>query len=356
MPPVRQMPGIGKLPPELLQKAIFGKLGADSNELLQGPAFGVDNAVIRVAPATVAILKTDPVSLIPSLGVDNSAWLSVHLLASDVATSGFRPTFALFDLNLPPRIEDNEVEAYWHGIHRACKELGVTIAGGHAGRFVGCDYTIMGGGFMIALGPEDRYLASNMAREGDELLLTKGAAIATTGILAHAFPETVERNFGHEFLTRAKVYLSQFSTVNDALTAASAGVREDGVTAMHDVTEGGVFGGIFELISASRKGGRIRKDSIPVSEETRHICDFFGIDPYNALGEGSLLISVRPQKTEEVQALLHDAGVQSSRVGEILRPENGIVLVDESGQGTLEYPEEDTYWAAYWRAVDRGWR
>jgi len=350
------MPRVGKLPPDLLQKAIFGKLGADSTELLQGPGFGVDNAVIRVARGTVAICKTDPASLIPSLGVDNSAWLSVHLLASDVTTSGFRPAFALFDLNLPPKMEDAEVEAYWHGIHRACEELGVTIAGGHTGRFVGCDYTIVGGGFMIALGPEDRYLTSSMAREGDELLLTKGTAIATTGILSHAFPETVEHNFGRAFLKDTQAYLHQFSTVKDALTAVSAGVREDGVTAMHDVTEGGVFGGIFELVSASRKGARIRKESIPLSEETRRICELFGVDPYNALSEGSLLISVTPNRVEKVEALLQKAGIQSFRVGEILSPENGIVLVDGTGERILEYPEEDTYWGAYWKAVDRGWK
>jgi hydrogenase expression/formation protein HypE len=350
------MPSLGKLGPEFLQKAVLGKLGADSAELLQGPSFGVDNAVIRVAPSIVAVCKTDPVSLIPSLGVANSAWLSVHLLASDVTTSGFRPTFAFFDLNLPPRMQDAEVEAYWHGIHRACKELGVAIAGGHTGRFVGCDYTVMGGGFMIALGPEERYLTSNMAQEGDELILTKGAAIATTGILAHAFPETVEQKFGGKFLKAAQAYLSQFSTVNDALIAASAGVRADGVTAMHDVTEGGVFGGIIELLSASRKGARIKKESVVVSNETSHICELFGVDPYKALSEGSLLISAKPKKVERVQALLSDAGIRSSRLGKIVGPENGIMLVDESGERTLEYPEEDTYWAAYWRAADRGWR
>jgi hydrogenase maturation factor len=271
------MPELGKLSPKFLEDVILRKLGATRSELLHGPKFGVDNAVVRVSKGNVAICTTDPVSIIPALGVDNSAWLSVNLIASDVTTSGFQPAFAVFDLNLPPEIGDAELEAYWNGIDKACKELGVAIIGGHTGRFVGCNYTIMGGGFMMALGPEEKYLTSSMAQTGDILLLTKGAAIATTGILAYAFPNTIERNFGNTFLKKAQNYLHMSSTTKDALIAASVGVREEGVTAMHDVTEGGVLGGIFELISASGKGARIDKQAIHVAEETLRICELFQI-------------------------------------------------------------------------------
>lgn len=349
------MPDVGKLSPKFLQDIILERLGANRPELLHGPKFGVDNAVVRVASGTVAICTTDPISIIPSLGADNSAWLSVNLLASDVTTSGFQPAFAVFDLNLPPRLEDTELEAYWEGIHRACKELGVAIVGGHTGRFVGCDYTIMGGGFMIALGPEEKYLTSSMAQTSDVLLLTKGAAIATTGILAYAFPNTIERKLGGKFLKQAQNYLHKSSTVKDALTAASVGVREEGVTAMHDVTEGGVLGGIFELISASGMGAKIDKTTIQVSEETRQICQLFDIDPFNALGEGSLVISVLPEKYERVQTALDNVGIESFKVGEVCGRRSGIVMLDESGERRLEYPERDTYWVAYWKAVDKGW-
>jgi hydrogenase maturation factor len=349
------MPELGKLSPDFLQRVIVHKLGADRSELLQGPKFGVDNAVVRVATGTVAICKTDPVSIIPALGARDSAWLSVNLLASDVTTSGFPPAFAVFDLNLPPGIEDSEVETYWDGIHRACKELDVAIIGGHTGRFVGCDYTIMGGGFMFALGPEERYITSGMARTGDVLILTKGAAIATTGILAYAFPNTIETAFGGRFLRQAQSFLSRFSTVKDALSAASIGVRNDGVTSMHDVTEGGVLGGLFELVSASGRGAKISKSEIQTAEETRQVCELFNIDPMNALGEGSLVISVRPEKSACVQTALQKENIASFRVGEVTEPGDPILLESESGESLLQYPKKDTYWDAYWKAVEKGW-
>ena len=349
------MPELGKLAPDFLQKVILSRLGASRPELLQGPKFGVDNAVVRVATGTVAICTTDPVSIIPALGAENSAWLSVNLIASDIATSGFPPAFAIFDLNLPPGMQDPELEVYWDGIHRTCKELGIAIIGGHTGRFVGCDYTIMGGGFMFALGAEDKYLASGMAQTGDILILTKGAAIATTGILAYAFHNTIEKEFGLKFLRQAQDFLRRFSTVKDALTAASIGVRRDGVTSMHDVTEGGVLSGLFELVSASGKGAKINTSEIQIPEETRQVCELFEIDPMNALGEGSLVISVRPEESERVQRALQEVAITSFRVGEVTESGEPIILENELGESMLRYPEKDTYWGAYWKAVEKGW-
>ncbi len=349
------VPELGKPNPDFFRRTILGKLGAPRPETLQGPEFGVDNAVVKVAPGTVAICTTDPISIIPALGLDASSWLSVNLLASDVATSGFPPAFAVFDLNLPPKMEDAELEAYWQGLHRSCEELGIAIVGGHTGRFVGCDYTIMGGGMMIAVGAEEKYLTSNMAEDGDTLILTKGAAVSATGILARVFPNTIEKSLGGQALKDAQSFLFQSSAVKDALTAASVGVRKDGVTAMHDVTEGGVLAGIFELASASGKGARIDAKSIMVPDLTEQICRLFEIDPLTSLGEGALVISVKPEKSKRVQAALRGKGIQSSVVGVVSAPGSGVFLMDASGEKLLRYPDRDPYWGAYWKATETGW-
>ena len=208
---------------------------------------------------------------------------------------------------------------------------------------------------MFALGSEEKYLASGMAQTGDVLILTKGAAIATTGILAYAFPNIIEREFGWKFLKQAQGFLHRFSIVKDALTAASIGVRQDGVTSMHDVTEGGVLSGLFELVSASGKGAKISTGEIQIAEETRQVCKLFEIDPMNALGEGSLVISVRPEKSERVQRALQGVAITSFRVGEVTESGAPIVLESKSGESMLRYPERDTYWGAYWKAVENGW-
>jgi hydrogenase expression/formation protein HypE len=66
-----------------LDKVIYPRLGAARREIIVGPRFGVDNAVVRVGGGKVLVATTDPLSFIPGLRPSESAWLSVNLLASD---------------------------------------------------------------------------------------------------------------------------------------------------------------------------------------------------------------------------------------------------------------------------------
>src|SRR5437879_12105968 len=87
--------------PDFLRNVIYNNLGAQRSELLVGPTFGVDNAIYRIGPERVLVATTDPLSYLPSLGPRASAWLSVHLLASDLPTCGFSPQFGLLAFTLP---------------------------------------------------------------------------------------------------------------------------------------------------------------------------------------------------------------------------------------------------------------
>jgi len=313
--------------------------------------------VVKINDRQVMILTSDPLSIIPALGLEDSAWLTVHLLASDLSTSGIPPMYAVLDFNLPPQITKEEFEIYWDAFHRECEKLGIAIVGGHTGKFFGIDYTIVGGGTFIAIGDIDKYLSSNMAKPGDRIVITKGSAIATTGILARVFPETIEKNFGSDFLKEAQSYFRKFSVVDDALTAVKIGVRDDGVSAMHDATEGGVLGGIYEMAVASGCGVHVFKDKIIVSETTRKICQLFEIDPYISLSEGTLIIAIKEGKVSELQKVLSENGIESVEVGYFEEPSYGLVIENPDGtKEPLVYPETDPYWNAYINAVNKGWR
>ena len=98
-------PDTGKVQQEFLKTFIYPAKGAERKEVLIGPEFGVDNSLVRLPNGLALISTSDPLSLIPSLGLRESAWLSVHLAASDLATSGFAPQYAQVVLNLPPTLQ-----------------------------------------------------------------------------------------------------------------------------------------------------------------------------------------------------------------------------------------------------------
>ena len=321
-----------------------------------GPAFGVDNSIVRLDKDRVLVSTTDPLSYIPALGPEVSAWLSVHLLASDITTSGFPPEYGLFDFNLPPTMTGDQFSKYWRGFEREWKKLGLSIIGGHTGRYPGLDYSIIGGGFVMATGSRDHYLTSAMAKSGDDLILTKGAAIETTAILTRTFPRKTLNAIGQRLFDKAHEYLAKVTTVEDALTAASVGVRERGVTAMHDATEGGVIAGLIELATASGLGAIVNLDDIQVSEETREICKFFRIDPLVSLSEGSLILYSKTFATDKIISKLASKGIQSQMIGRLSSKFKGLKGVTSKGTRVLRYPAADPYWRVYSRGIERIWK
>ncbi len=348
-------PPLGKFDPRLLKKIVYPRLGARRAEVLVGPMFGVDNAIVRIGKNRVMALTTDPISLIPALGAEDSAWLSVHNLASDLTTSGFPPAYVVVDFNLPPRMSNSEFQNYWRVFEEEFRRLGAMIVGGHTGRFEGSDYTIIGGATLIAIGNERNYISSNMAQVGDSLLVTKSAAFSSAAILARVFPERIEMSIGTRGSRKAQSMFRGISSVREALALASLGVRESGVSAMHDATEGGIFAALFEMLTASGVGGIVKKSLIPVLPEVRSVCKLFSMDPYTSLSEGSLIVSVKPNRTDDARTVLAKLGVASDVVGVVTRRSKGIMLRTEAGEERLRYPRKDPYWNVYWRGVREGW-
>ena len=346
---------LGKPTSDVMRETIFRFRGLESRKIIVGPQPGVDVSVVDIGRGRVMIASCDPISFIPSLGPKESARLSVNEVASDVATSGIRPSFAMFDLNLPPQLSNNLLTAYWKSIHQSCKNLGLSIVGGHSGRFEGCDYSVVGGATMWTTARKNEFLTSGMAQSGDDLIFTKSIAYGATSILTRAFPRTVRKYLGQPLFERAWKYLQGANTVNDSLAAVRAGIHQHGVTAIHDVTEGGSLAAIDEMARASKLGGTVDLERIPISEETELICELFRLDPLTSLGEGSLLIACRPNRTRRVIGILQSIRTKATVIGHLSSGTRGIFGISRRGRFRIRYPDRDPYWNAYWRALRKGW-
>jgi len=139
--------------------------------------------------------------------------------------------------------------------------------------------------------------------------------------------------------------------VEDAMTAISVGVRERGVSAMHDATECGIWGGLFELAQAANLGIRLEKERIVVEDCVEDICRLFGIDPYISISEGTLIIACREHKAEQIVEALSRKRIRSSIVGELVNRKYGMTLVEQGKEKKLVHPAVDPFWAAFYRAL-----
>lgn len=340
---------IGKVGAEVFGEVILRRLGAADPDVIVGPRHGVDIGVVRVAPGVVAALSADPVFIVPAYGWERAAWFAVHILASDAALSGLPLRWMSVDLNLPRDLADEDLARLWEAYAATCDALGLAVVAGHTGRYDGCSWPMVGGATCIAVGAEDRYVTPAMAQPGDDVVVTKGAAIEATALFATTFPERVRGGVGEDAWRAADALFEQMTVVPETRAAADVGLRDDGVTAMHDATEGGVLGGLAELAAAADVGLRVGLDAIPVRPEVRAVCDLVGIDAYAAISEGTLIATVRPARTDAFLRALADVGVEAAVVGEVTAREHGVVLLDGAAVRPLRHPGSDPFWAAFGR-------
>ncbi|MHC8948852.1 AIR synthase-related protein [Sphingobacterium hungaricum] len=347
---------LGKIDQHLVDEFIQQKCGHSRQEVRVGSQFGVDVSLIDLPNGLCIAMSSDPLSLIPSLGLEESAWLSVQLLANDMATTGYAPQYAQFVLNLPAHFPKKDFQTYWDYIHRYCEAIGIAITGGHTGFIEGQNSTIAGGGTFISIAPKDKLLVSKYAQAGDSILVTKSCAISSAAILAMSYPETVKNKAGQQHYQDACQSFYQTSSLLDALTAVGYLHEHTDVTAMHDVTEGGVLGAIYELATASGNGATIHSEKLPIAAVQASVCDVFSLDPRHCVGAGSMIITCNAGSAPAVIERLAQKNIACTDVGQLTAKEQGIQLIEVGKTKWLNYQAEDPYWVAFFKAYHLGWK
>ena len=352
MAALNELPAIGKISPEIFSELIFPRLGAKSDKVLVGPQHGVDVGIAEIGNKAVSF-TCDPIFIVPEYGWERAAWFAIHILASDSITSGLKPTYLSIDLNLPMEMTKEQLTIMWNTMHNECKKLGITVITGHTARYENCHYPMVGGATVIGVGGKNEYVTPRLAKAGDKIIITKGPAIEATGIFAAMFPQLIEKEFGHAFSKKAEKIFYKMSVVEDALAAIGVGVRGNGVTAMHDATECGIWGGLYEVAQAANLGVKVEKEAIVVEPCVSEICSYFGIDPYASISEGTLIIACRAHKAQAVVDALSRKGIRASIVGELIDPKEGMVLIENVRKRKLKHPIVDPFWRAFYGALEK---
>ncbi|MBN1936873.1 MAG: hydrogenase expression/formation protein, partial [Anaerolineae bacterium] len=253
---------VGKLPPEnlarLLHKYTFS---LPDDRVLVYPGVGEDAAVIDIGDRWL-VAKTDPITF----ATDEIGWYAVNVNANDIAAAGGTPRWFLSTLLLPQAKTDEALaERIMAQIAAACRTLDVVPCGGHTEITYGLDRPIVVGMMLGEIEP-GRLIHTGGMQVGDEIVLTKGAAVEGTAIMALEKAADLQGRFSADFLARCRGFLHDPGI--SVLREAQIAVQNATVHAMHDPTEGGVATGLWELAAASGVGLEVDEAAIPVFEET----------------------------------------------------------------------------------------
>ncbi|MGB9868194.1 MAG: AIR synthase family protein [Bacillota bacterium] len=319
----------GKLPVEVLEKCVLSKTGIRRPEVLVPPGVGEDCAALDFGGDLVAV-SSDPIT-----GAANQiGWYAVHVGCNDLAACGAQPVAVTLTILAPENATAQQVEEVMAQAHDACVQLGISIAGGHTEvteavrRLVVCTTA-------IGRVPRTGLVTPQGMKPGHALIVTKSVGLEGTSILAVAKRDVLDLSVPREMIRQAMEFSKLISVVRDGLVAAGAGA-----SAMHDITEGGLLGAVWELCHAAGCGAVVHREAVPVAPETAAICKALSLDPLKLISSGSMLVAA--PNPERMLEELHKAGVSASVVGHVTG--EGIYLEADGQRQQIQPPDSDELW------------
>ncbi len=314
----------GKLPNDLLGQFLADCEAGDPS-LLLSPAVGEDVAAVPVDEDEVLVLKSDPVTF----ATDSAGYYAVAVNVNDVATSGATPRWLLASLLFPVGTNATQVRSLLLELQEAARAQGVILCGGHTEITDAVTRPVVAAQVAGTVARSQLIDKRRMA-QGDWLLMTKRLAIEGTSIIAREFPQRLcELGMEAAEIERCRRFLEDpgISILKEARVSARCG----GVSAMHDITEGGLATALKELSEAGNHRLRVVTDRIPVYQETIRICRLVSLDPLGLIASGSLLITCAPSMAQQLLAELRATGIVATCLGTVLESGVGIEAVDGNG-------------------------
>jgi hydrogenase expression/formation protein HypE len=305
----------GKLPNDMLENFLTWLQVGDSSLLIR-PGVGEDIAAADISEEEVLILKSDPITF----ATDAIGKYAVAVNANDLATAGAVPRWFITTLLFPVGSTGSKIWHVMKELNEVSQKFGIILCGGHTEITDAVTRPVVIGS-LAGTAAKNKLIDKRNLREGDKVLMTKSVAVEGTAIIAREFEEDLRyKGFKDSEISACKDFLDHISIVEEAVIACKTG----GVSGMHDVTEGGLATAVMELSIAGQHRIRIDMESIPVFEQTRRLCQAFGLSPLGLIGSGSLLICCRPDKKEALLQAIRDAGIPAACIGEVMEKGHGV--------------------------------
>jgi HAD superfamily hydrolase (TIGR01509 family) len=318
----------GKLPNVMLEQILNG-FSFEDPALLITAGVGEDIAAADISREEVLVLKSDPITF----ATDAIGHYAVLVNANDITTCGADPRWLLTTLLFPCGSTGSEIQHIMRGLNHIASKYRITLCGGHTEITDAVTRPVVVGSLAGTV-RKDRLIDKKSMKTGNLLLITKSVAVEGTAIIAREMePKLLSMGFSNADVCSCKQFLDHISIMEEARIARDIG----GVTAMHDVTEGGLATALTELSIAGKHRIRIDMNCIPIFPQTQRICDAFNISPLGLIGSGSLLICCNPDAKDDILTGIRNAGIDAACIGDVLEIGEGVVAMD--GLKEVAWPE-----------------
>lgn len=323
---------IGKIPENILKRSVLKKLTVKREEVLVHSGIGEDCSVISTGNDAV-VLSTDPITgTAKEIGK-----LAFHVTANDIASSGAELIGMLLTIIFPLENSEEELKQIMDDVATLAEKYEVEILGGHTEVSAAVNQTLVS---ITGVGKisRDALITTGGLKPGQDIVVTKWIGLEGTSIIAQEKEEELRKHLPDELVDTAKSFSDFLSVVPDSKVAMQVGV-----SAMHDVTEGGIFGALWEMALASGVGLCVDLKKIPIRQETVEVCEVFDINPYMLISSGAMLIGT--DHGNRLVEELKKAGINSAVIGYATEGNDRVVINGEERR-FLEPPKTDELFRA----------
>lgn len=319
---------IGKLPEQVLIRSVLKQVKHRRDEVLVGPAVGQDCTAFCVAEDEAIVMSVDPITgTTKDIGP-----LAVYITTNDLAAAGAEPIGIMLTVLLPERIREIAVRRMMTDIERICAELNIEVFGGHTEVTNVVNQPLIS---VTGVGKMKKNQVNSLkdVRPNQDIVVTKWIGLEATTIIAKEKEQELGTRFAPGLIQTAKGFDQYLSVIPESKIA-----MEHGISAMHDITEGGVFGALWEMASGADLGLEVELKKIPIRQETVEACEFFGVNPYQIMSSGSMLIAT--DDGAGLVAKLEAAGIHGTVIGRTNSSNDRIIRNGEEVR-YLDKPQAD---------------
>lgn len=317
---------IGKLNWEDLSKVIENNKSVNRREVRIKSGIGEDCSVINFGEYE-CVVSTDPITGSKS----NIGKLAVHVNCNDIASSGVEPVGILVTILAPEGTNIEEINAVMKEIDEETQKLNVEILGGHT-EITAAVNKIVVSCTAIGRGRSNSAVSTSGAEVGDDIIVTKLLGMEGTAIAVNDYFHYIKDVLSSEEIEEAESYINYISVVREGIIAGNFGVNS-----MHDITEGGVLGALWEMAEASSVGFKVYKEKMPISTVTEKVCRRLNIDPLRFISSGSMLIVSK--NGEKLIEKLKEEGIKGTIIGKTTGAKG--ILVENNIEREVSPPKRD---------------
>ena len=279
----------GKISENVLKRSVLKRCKSRREEVAQGPAVGQDCAIVCSEGQKFAVMHTQ------SFMAERMEKIRYAVIdgVNNLCCSGAEAAAMMMTVMLPEECPEEALRNMMDMADKACQECGIQLAGGHtevSAAVLQPVITVTIQGFA-----EKKIHRSSDVRADLELVMAGFPGMEGTALLAREKKEELKKRFPLELVENA----IEFD--RDLCRQETARIGwECGAAAMHDVSQGGIFGALWEFLESNGTGMEADLRKIPIRQETIEICEVYGWNPYQLLSGGCILMAVPDgQKTTD---------------------------------------------------------